>query len=70
MARPMNFLRCLIGLLALAAIHSSSAADAVRTRDHLRGTRYGEIIVVTGGPLTFVGHVYNTLGLNDCPEAQ
>lgn len=37
---------------------------------HLRGARYGEIILVTGGPFVFTGHVYKTVGLNDCPLDQ
>lgn len=24
--------------------------------------------MVTGGPIKFTGHVYNTIGLNDCPD--
>lgn len=35
----------------------------------MRNARYGEIILVTGGPLNFTGHVYNTIGLNNCPES-
>ncbi|MBU3664896.1 MAG: hypothetical protein FGM15_03330 [Chthoniobacterales bacterium] len=40
----------------------------MRTRDNMRGQRYGEVIVVRGGPFVFTGGVYNTLGLNNCPE--
>ena len=56
-------------LFGLTAAPRPAHADDVRYRDHMRGARYGEIVVVTGGPFQFVGHVYNTLGLNDCPEA-
>ncbi len=57
--------------LALCPFRPLTAAisDDVGSRDHMRGVRYGEIIVVTGGPIHFVGQVYNTVGLNDCPEA-
>lgn len=56
------FLAC----LALPA----AGAERVGSRDRLWNVRYGEILLVTGGPLAFTGHVYNTLGLNDCPEAE
>jgi hypothetical protein len=59
-----------IALLCLLGVYQSAMADIVRTRDHLRGQRYGEVLVVTGGPLSFTGHVYNTIGLNNCPEAE
>ena len=39
-------------------------------RTGMRNARYGEIIVVTGGPLRFTGQVYNTIGLNNCPEKE
>lgn len=39
-------------------------------RDNMRGARYGEIILVKGGFLSLKGKVYNTLGLNDCPEKE
>jgi hypothetical protein len=65
----MRFL--LLSALALACVlPTAPAADSPRARDHMRGARYGEVIVVTGGPLHFTGRVYNTLGLNDCPEAR
>jgi len=52
----------------LAAADSRTDTDSARTRDHMRGQRYGEVIVVRGGPFVFTGEVFNTLGLNDCPE--
>lgn len=61
-----------LSLLRLSCTTTAStpaAAANVRERGHMRNARYGEIIVVTGGPIHFTGHVYNTLGLNDCPEA-
>lgn len=55
-------------LIALLSFCSICAQD-IKVRDNMRNARYGEIILVTGGPIHFIGHVYNTIGLNDCPEA-
>ena len=72
---PIGFMTCrsfsCSVAFAVLTLFTSSAAitGGEGVRDHMRGCRYGEIIVVTGGPLSFTGHVYNTLGLNDCPEA-
>jgi hypothetical protein len=68
-AMNRTLVRTIFVALSLAAIHAATAAETVRTRDHMRNQRYGEVLVVTGGPFNFAGHVYNTLGLNDCPEA-
>lgn len=56
-------------LACLLLLPFISPLDAA-TRDHMFNVRYGEILVVTGGPLSYTAHVYNTIGLNDCPEAQ
>jgi haloalkane dehalogenase len=56
--------------LSCTTTHADNAQGVSRERDHMRNARYGEIVPVTGGPIHFTGHVYNTLGLNDCPEAQ
>jgi haloalkane dehalogenase len=72
-ARTRPFSRLvLLGAVALTvfAAPTLSAQTGMRERTNMRGERYGEILVVTGGPLHFTGHVYNTIGLNDCPEAQ
>jgi len=66
---PSCLPRALVLFATLIAIHFATAAEKIAGRDHMRNARYGEILVVTGGPFQFVGHVYNTLGLNDCPEA-
>jgi haloalkane dehalogenase len=42
----------------------------VRMRDNMRGARYGEIFVITGHLNHLRGTVYNTLGLNECPQEQ
>lgn len=60
-----------IATLVLFALTSlAPATESMRTRNNMRNARYGEIILVKGGPFRFTGEVYNTLGLNDCPEAQ
>jgi haloalkane dehalogenase len=41
-----------------------------RMRGNMRGARYGEIFVITGHLNHMRGSVYNTLGLNDCPQEQ
>ncbi|CAN5559208.1 hypothetical protein BH09VER1_BH09VER1_38580 [soil metagenome] len=64
-------LACGLALLAvLSSVQAASPTPKVANRSDLRGVRYGEIIVVKGGPFMFTGQVYNTVGLNDCPESQ
>lgn len=58
---------CLIFCAGLAA---ASALAGTMSGDGMRDTRYGEVLVVRGGPLKFKADVYNTVGLNDCPQAQ
>lgn len=61
----------LLALLLVAPFSMKGAPVAAEGfRDNLRGARYGEIILVKAGFLSLTGKVYNTLGLNDCPEAQ
>lgn len=67
MTTRLAFLLMAATLLTLA--ESPAESGNMRTRDNMRGQRYGEVIVVRGGPFVFTGGVYNTLGLNDCPEA-
>jgi len=45
-------------------------AQAFPMLDHVRGARYCEILVVQGPLTRLTATVYNTLGANDCPEAQ
>lgn len=54
-------------LLLLAALLSPISAA---TRDNMFNARYGEVLVVTGGPFHYTAAVYNTLGLNDCPQKE
>ncbi len=71
LCRQASSLAVLCALAATALFSAPlSAQSGMRERKHMRGERYGEILVVTGGPFQFTGHVYNTIGLNDCPEAQ
>lgn len=39
-----------------------------RQRSHLRNVRYGEVLLVKGGLTHLEATVYNTIGLNACPE--
>ena len=49
---------------------SSRAPEGMKERDHLRNVRYCEILLITRHGLAATAGVYNTLGLNDCPEQQ
>lgn len=41
---------------------------ALKMRRQMHGARYGEVLVVTGHLTHIEATVYNTLGLNDCPD--
>jgi hypothetical protein len=56
-------------LLSLCAACALQAAPEFRERTHMRNERYGEILVVKGGLFSLTASVYNTIGLNNCPEA-
>ena len=61
----------LLALLLVAPFSVKGAPVAAEGfRDNLRGARYGEIVLVKTGFFTLTGKVYNTLGLNDCPEKE
>jgi hypothetical protein len=53
--------------LGLAKPDVGAAPGAVRI-DGLRDVRYGEVFLVRGMENGFVAEVWNTLGLNDCPQ--
>ena len=36
--------------------------------DGLRDVRYGEVLLLSGSDGTYSAEVWNTLGLNDCPQ--
>lgn len=59
-----------LALLSLLVLSLQVATAATGDRADIHGSRYGEILVVTGGPLVFSAGVYNTLGLNECPETE
>lgn len=72
-ARSLGILRWSPSIFGIITVLATSVLDAepvTMERDNLRNVRYGEIIVVTGEQMAFTGHVYNTIGLNECPEAQ
>lgn len=45
-----------------------STTSPITLREHVRGARYGEVLLVTGHLHRLEATVYNTLGLNDCPD--
>ncbi|MBY0549297.1 MAG: hypothetical protein K2W95_18625 [Candidatus Obscuribacterales bacterium] len=52
----------------MLALNCGGMADAA-DRSNLRGERYGEVLLGKGGLITPKEFdVYNTIGLNDCPE--
>lgn len=57
----------LLGLVLLATL--PRAAEAAHVADGVRDARYCEIFVVSREFLRLQARVYNTLGLNDCPDA-
>ena len=59
----------LIVLLAIAQAAAQTVDKAKHMIEGVRDARYCEIIPVVRHGLRFVGTVYNTLGLNDCPPA-
>jgi hypothetical protein len=59
----------LIVLLAFAQAAAQTVDKAKHMIEGVRDARYCEIIPVVRHGLRFVGTVYNTLGLNDCPPA-
>lgn len=60
----------LVALLALGfATISPPSHAATAVAEHLRDTRYGEVLTVRQHGLDLSVKVYSTMGLNDCPEA-
>lgn len=68
-ARIAPVLVLALGLWNAAAQSSPQTPAGDRGRSNVRNARYCEIIPVVRDGLHFVATVYNTLGLNDCPEA-
>ena len=46
----------------------ASATLGLTVREHVHGARYGEVLLVTGRLNRIEATVYNTLGLNECPD--
>jgi haloalkane dehalogenase len=46
----------------------ASAMAGLTVREQVHGARYGEVLLVTGRLNRIEASVYNTLGLNDCPD--
>ena len=73
MARPHLLSAVILGasLAAWAApAGAQSGADSAAKALILRNARYCEILPVRRDGLTLIASVYNTLGQNDCPQAQ
>lgn len=64
-------MRFLIALLAGAVFaQSPEVTKQMKERANLRGQRYCEILLVNQHGLSAEAKVYNTLGLNECPDDQ
>ncbi len=57
-------------IVASASLAQIGAPEGMKERTNLRNTRYCEVLVVTRHGMSATAAVYNTLGLNDCPDAQ
>lgn len=51
----------------MSGMYSSTTTSSTQGRN-LHGARYGEVLLVTGHLAHIEATVYNTLGLNDCPD--
>jgi hypothetical protein len=72
LARNLIMMAAAAILIALSAIAPAGAQTIEKAKNMIEGVRdarYCEIIPVVRQGLRFVGTVYNTLGLNDCPPA-
>lgn len=68
-----GFCGLLLWVAALQGLVLAQGADpvsGVAERDNLRNQRYCEILVVDKHGFSATASVYNSVGLNDCPEAQ
>ena len=57
-------------LVAGAFAQSTTPPAGMKERSNLRNVRYCEVLVVNKRFTSATASVYNTLGLNDCPESQ
>ena len=67
-ARGLNFKSLFSNLIIILITCVSLVGQEKETVENMRHARYGEIIVVTGGPFVLTGHVYNTIGFSDCSD--
>jgi haloalkane dehalogenase len=58
----------LVGFMTIVA--AVCAAQDTRTGRNVRNVRYCEILLANGNRSQVTVEVYNTLGLNDCPDSQ
>jgi hypothetical protein len=58
----------LAALSETAETVETTALDTEVIKDNLRGSRYCEVLLATATPPNVHVDVYNTIGLNDCPE--
>jgi len=63
-------MRKIFFLSAIIFLSGKSFAQALIMKDSMRGSRYCEIIVVTGNLPKLTATVYNTIGCNACPIEQ
>lgn len=47
---------------------AANASSTIKMRERMHGARYGEVLLVKGRLNHIEATVYNTLGLNDCPD--
>jgi hypothetical protein len=52
----------------IARAQESTQTESPKMRQGCRNARYGEVLLVKGGLLGITVSVYNSLGLNDCPD--
>src|SRR5205823_1333568 len=64
---PIFVAAALVALITVAAAQSSTTP--MKMLDDVRDRRYCELIVAKRQGVSLLADVYNTLGLNDCPQA-
>jgi hypothetical protein len=59
----------MVGKASASDGEAGLAPPGFTLREQLHGARYGEVLLVSGRLNRIEATVYNTLGLNDCPDA-
>ena len=67
-SRVLSFKSLFFHTIIILITCVSLVGQEKETVENMRHACYGEIIVVTGGPFVFTGHVYNTIGFCDCSD--